>query len=146
MSLTIELPFPPSTNTFLRHFVLPGRRQATTCISEKGREFFQAVGRVLLADRLLIPKLHGPLSVVIELHPPDRRSIDPDNRIKATLDSLKRRPKDKKQFPGAWVFADDDSQVHDVRAFLSHIIPGGKAVVTLAEAAPELFAEAEVEV
>jgi crossover junction endodeoxyribonuclease RusA len=127
--LVIELPWPPTTNTFLRHFILPGRTNVSTCISAKGREFYAAVGLLLLEKRL--PKLAGPLAMVIELYPPDRRKIDVDNRNKPTLDALKRRPKDKKQLPGAWLFADDDSQVIDLRAILKHVVPGGKAVVTL---------------
>jgi crossover junction endodeoxyribonuclease RusA len=127
--LVIELPWPPTTNTFLRHFILPGRKNVSTCISAKGRKFYAAVGLLLLEKRL--PKLAGRLVMVIELYPPDRRKIDVDNRNKPTLDALKRRPKDKKQLPGSWLFADDDSQVIDLRAILKHVVPGGKAVVTL---------------
>lgn len=144
-SLTIELPWPPSTNTFLRHFLLPGRKHPSTCISEKGREFFKEVGRILIKNRLKLPKLEGPLAVTIEIFPKDRRKIDVDNRAKAVLDSLKRRPKDKKQFSGAWIFADDDSQVHDLRLILRNIVPNGKAIVTLtklpSESQPNLFVE-----
>jgi Holliday junction resolvase RusA-like endonuclease len=142
--LVIELPWPPTTNTWLRHFVLPGRKNVSTCISARGREFYAAVGLLLLERRL--PKLAGALAVVIELYPPDRRKIDVDNRNKPILDALKRRPKDKKQLPGAWLFADDDSQVKDLRTILWPCDPGrGRAVVTLTpivggEVQTELFA------
>ena len=127
--LVIELPWPPTTNTWLRHFILPGRKNVSTCISAKGREYYAEVGLLLLEKRL--PKLKGPLAMVIELYPPDRRHIDVDNRNKPILDALKRRPKDKKQLPGAWLFAEDDSQVQDLRTILGPCRPGGKAVVTL---------------
>ncbi len=71
--------------------------------------------------------------MVIDLYPPDRRRIDVDNRNKPILDALKRRPKDRKQLPGAWVFADDDSQVKDLRTVLKQVQPGGKVVVTLTQ-------------
>lgn len=142
--LTIELPWPPSTNTFLRHFLLPGRKHPSTCISEKGRQFFKEVGS-LLANNPKLPKLEGPLAVTIELYPKDNRRIDVDNRAKSLLDSLKRRPKDKKQENGAWIFADDDSQVKDLRCILRHVVPGGKAIVTFTklpgESQPKLFVD-----
>ena len=129
MTLVIELPWPPSTNTFLRHFILPKRKHVSTCISARGRDYYAEVGALLLEKWL--PKLAGALAVVVELYPPDRRKIDVDNRNKPILDSLKRRPKDKKQLPGAWLFADDDSQVEDLRTILRPCVPGGKAIVTL---------------
>ena len=82
--LVIELPWPPTTNTFLRHFILPGRKNVSTCISAKGREFYATVGLLVFEKR--IPKLAGPLAMLIELYPPDRRKIDVDNRNKPTLD------------------------------------------------------------
>ena len=90
-----------------------------------------AVGLILAEKKY--PKLGGPLAVLIELYPPDRRRIDVDNRPKAILDSLKRREKDKKQIPGAWIFAEDDSQVKDLRTILRDIVPGGKVVVTISK-------------
>ena len=82
--LVIELPWPPSTNSFLRHFILPGRKHVSTCISAQGREYYATVGLLLLEKRL--PKMAGALAVVIELYPPDRRKIDVDNRNKPILD------------------------------------------------------------
>ena len=127
--LVLTLPWGPSTNTFLRHFVLKGHKHASTCISEDGRDYFREVGHLLLAKKAA--KIAGPIAMTIELWPPDRRSIDVDNRAKPILDALKRRPKDKDQLPGAWIFADDDSQVVDLRIVLRAVIPAGKAVVTL---------------
>ena len=142
---TVELPWAPSTNTFLRHFLLPGRKHPSTCISEKGREFYAAVGALLLETRPA--KFSGPLAATIELYPPDRRSIDVDNRNKSVLDSLKRRPKDLKQWPGAWLFAEDDSQVKEMHTFIRGIVPGGKVVCTITqlsgEIQPPLFASGE---
>ena len=131
---TIELPWPTSANALHRHFLLPGRKHPSTCLSQEGRDFYAAVNRLLLPHRLK-PKLAGQLAMTIELYPPTRANTDIDNRSKAVLDSLKRRPKDAKQIPGCWIFADDDSQVRDLRVVFRTIHPGGKAVVTIAKLA-----------
>lgn len=128
-TITFELPWPPSTNHYLRHFILPGRKAPSTCISADGRAFLCKVGWTLL--KLRIPKIVGELAMNIDLYPPNRRRIDVDNRAKPILDSLKRRPKDKDQIRGCWLFADDDSQVTVLRIAKRQVVPGGKAVVTV---------------
>ncbi len=154
--ITIELPWPPSTNTFLRHVILPigkgtprcpqckqyFKTRSCTLISEAGRDFLRVVDRMLYA--LDLPLMHGPLAIDVVLHPPNQRVIDLDNRLKAIQDSLKRRPKDEHQT--RWLFADDDSQIGDVHLSRGPIVPGGKAVVkisTLAgvEVQPAFFGE-----
>jgi Holliday junction resolvase RusA-like endonuclease len=126
-TLTLTLPWPPSTNTYLRHFVLRGHSHATTTISEAGRHYHAAVGAVLVQQR--VPKLAGPLAMRLELYPPDARPIDVDNFTKPLLDALKRRPRDKHQLPGAWIFADDDNQVRDLHTIIRHPLPGGTEIV-----------------
>ena len=136
-SITIELPWPPSVNHYTRHvqiFMGPAcphcKRHATSVralLSRDGRQWLKDVDRVLrgLGHR----PMHGPLTVHITLHPPDRRSIDVDNRQKPILDSLKRRPKDEDQT--TWIFATDDSQVIDLHTVKAGVIPGGKCIVTI---------------
>ena len=138
-SLTIELPWPPTTNTFLRHFVIEtkGRAMARTCISKKGREFYAEVSSLIAYGNY--PKLEGDLSVLIELYPPTKRKIDVDNRNKPVLDSIKCRPKDKNQILDSWIFADDDSQVKDLRTVMCDIVKGGKAIVTIKRFDPTEF-------
>jgi hypothetical protein len=106
--------------------------------SEDAKEYRRAVDAVLVEKGL--PTLVGPLRVVVDLYPPTRRKIDPANRLKALLDSLKRREtgRRKKGFSPAWdpkqrawLFADDDSQAVQGGWRLCPPVAGGKAVVTL---------------
>ena len=109
-----------------------------TLLSEKGREWYQTVDRILFAKKL--PRISGPLSLELLLFPPDRRKIDVDNRNKPVLDSLKRRDKDAQQM--AWLFADDDSQVKVLTTIMGPVTAGGKCIVTIkvlpGEVQPEL--------
>jgi len=138
-AVTIELPFPPSTNHYYRHVELPlgkggacpacGKRRSrvATLISSEGREWLKAVSNELFLEG--VRPISGPLSVEIILHPPNRRKIDVDNRQKPLLDALKRRPKDETQ--KAWLFADDDSQVEKLVTEKGPIVPGGGCIVTV---------------
>jgi Holliday junction resolvase RusA-like endonuclease len=113
-----------------------------TLISADGREWFKAVDAILVEKQL--PLIQGLVKVEIRLEQPDRRVIDPDNRIKAVLDSLKRRKNDEKQ--RRWLFADDDAQCDDVRAYRGGMFPGGRCIVTITpipQAQGSLFEEAE---
>ena len=136
-SITIELPWPPSANQYTRHVQITISRACPYCkrcgtsvralLSRDGRQYLKDVDRILrgLGHR----PMHGPLAVHITLCPPDRRSIDTDNRQKPLLDALKRRPKDEDQT--AWIFATDDSQVIDLHTVKAGVVPGGKCIVTI---------------
>ena len=141
MSVTLELPWPPSVNHYLRHVELPltkfrcpacqrfGKVRVATLISSDGRDWLRAVDRLLVEKKL--PLISGLLAVHITLHPPNRREIDVDNRGKPILDSLKRRPRDEKQL--RWLFRDDDSQVKDLHTVFGPIVEGGLAVVKITQ-------------
>lgn len=142
-SLTIELPWPPSDNALKTLFVI--KKRATSILSQEARDYYAAVSRLLVKRN--IPKLSGRLRVDVVLFPPDRRRIDASNRLKALMDSLKRRhlgrPKagrprvyDPKQM--GWLFASDDSQAVQGSWELRHIIPGGKCIVTLTKLPTQL--------
>ena len=79
--IELELPFPPSVNTYWRTF------QGRMLISKKGREYRKAV-----ADQVLIQKgakhYQGKVKVTIEAWRPDERRRDLDNLLKAPLDAL----------------------------------------------------------
>jgi hypothetical protein len=121
--------------------------------SEEAKEYRVAVDAVLAEKGL--PHLSGPLRTVVDLYPPTRRKIDPANRLKALLDSLKRREtgRRKRGFSPAydpkqraWLFADDDSQAVEGGWRLGPPVPGGQAVVTLTpitgvEVQNDLFAD-----
>ncbi|MFW6061885.1 MAG: RusA family crossover junction endodeoxyribonuclease, partial [Planctomycetota bacterium] len=79
-TIWIHLPYPPSVNHYFRN--VRGR----TLISRQGREYRKAVCR-LLADRGLAP-MQGPVGMLLQAHPPDRRRRDLDNLMKAVWDSL----------------------------------------------------------
>jgi len=79
--INLELPFPPSVNTYWRHY------NGHMLISKKGREY-----RQLVADQVLIQKgakhYIGKIKMTIEAWRPDERKRDLDNLLKAPLDAL----------------------------------------------------------
>ena len=155
LPVTLELPRPPSVNSYLRHVELPLSRGVCPCchrpmkvrvatlISADGRDWLRDVDRHL--GDLSLPVMVGPLSLSMVLHPGDRRAIDIDNFTKPTLDALKRRPKDKNQ--RRWLFK-DDSQFKRLEVEMGCIVPGGKAIVRVspiagAEIQTTMFEEQE---
>jgi Holliday junction resolvase RusA-like endonuclease len=98
----LDLPFPPSVNTYWRHV---GSR---VLVSKKGRQYQAEVSSLL--NRKRVKTLDGDLIVDIRLVPPDRRRRDVDNSLKALLDAM--------QFGGAY---HDDSQI--VRLTVEKVAP-----------------------
>lgn len=85
--IELELPWPPSVNTYWRHpsrGPLAGRH----LISEKGRIYRQQVLACVLQTKTATELVGNSLAVHIIAHPPDRRRRDLDNLNKAILDSL----------------------------------------------------------
>ena len=108
--MEIELPFPPSVNTYWR------RVGARTLISREGRAFRdQALKQCQGAQ-----KFTGGVGVRIWAHPPDRRRRDLDNLLKAPLDAL--------QHGGIY---EDDYQVGEIHLHRGECVPGGKLVIEL---------------
>ena len=145
-TLTIELPWPVSDNALKTTVVIKG--QGRTLLGAKARDYYASISSMLMAKR--VPRMSGRLRVDVVLHPPDRRVIDPANRLKAIMDSLKRRhlgravkgkarTYDPKQM--AWVFAEDDSQAVQGSWELRGIIPDGKVIVTLTKLPGEVQEE-----
>ena len=81
-ALTIDLPYPPSVNRYWRR--VGGR----TILSRDGRRYRGAVQAVCLERGLGARPLDERLLVRIGVHPPDRRTRDLDNVLKAVLDGL----------------------------------------------------------
>lgn len=94
----ITLPWPPSANTYYRR---SGRH---IHLSNKGRKFKMDAMATLKSLRLDAEQITERLTVRMELHPPNRRKFDIDNRIKPVLDALQR---------GGLIV--DDEQIDDLR-------------------------------
>jgi crossover junction endodeoxyribonuclease RusA len=116
--IEIDLPFPPSTNTYWRHVVLG--KSARTLISKRGRVYRQAVADEVLVALSSVSALAGPLACELELYPPDARRRDVDNYAKALLDALDH----------ADVYG-DDSQIRDLRIRMHPKSPPGRVTVRL---------------
>ena len=112
MVYDLELPYPPSVN----HYWRLGRGRVR--ISRSGRAFREAVGAALAAAG--VRPLAGPLSVQVEVFPPDATRRDLDNLQKALLDALAHG--------GAY---EDDSQIESLSIEKRAVVPGGRTLVTI---------------
>lgn len=121
----IELPYPPSTNTYWRH-PSKGPLAGRHLISEKGRAYRTDVQEAILLQR--IKPIAGRLAVEILAFPPDRRQRDTDNILKALLDGITHA--------GVW---GDDSQIrrHSVE-FADEVVKGGKVIILIQAFEPVL--------
>ena len=115
----LELPFPPSVNTYWRH-PTNGRLAGRHLISEKGREYRQAV--IAEAGRYQLPKMQGKLSVHIDAFPPDNRRRDLDNMMKGLLDGLVHAQ-----------VIEDDSQIDKLSIERGVVCKGGRVRVYVSE-------------
>ncbi len=108
MSVTIRLPFPPSSNLYWR--TIYRGKYPHTYLSKEGKRFRELVLAAVIEHRGGVPKpMVSRLAVFIEAVVPDRRKRDIDNLFKATLDAL--------TYARVW---EDDSQIDDLR-----IVRGG---------------------
>lgn len=109
--LDIRMPFPPSVNSYWRNV---GGRMV---LSAGARKFHD---RALCAMEKQIGGRHelfcGPVRVEAVLHPPDRRTRDLDNYLKAMLDACTRA--------GIWT---DDSLVREIRIAFGEVRRPGLA-------------------
>ena len=113
MLATLELPLPPSMNTYWRNF------RGRTVLSAGGREYKVAVQEYVSVKN---PPKFGQerLGASITIFPRDRRALDLDNRLKALFDSLQ----------DAGVF-DDDSQFDRIYICRGMIKKGGGCTITI---------------
>lgn len=84
--LTLELPWPPTANTYWRHprrGVFAGKH----LISRTGRAYRETVQSLAMAQRG-VRGFKQPVHVSVALYLPDRRQRDIDNLNKALLDAL----------------------------------------------------------
>lgn len=133
--IELQLPYPPSVNTYWRH-LSKGPLAGRTLLSEAGRNYRETVMRELFSSKRVGT---ARVKVDIECRMPDRRKRDLDNVPKALLDALTHA--------GMWA---DDSQVDDLRVWRS-LVMGGVVLVRITPLEQpqvvmpeELFQEAEV--
>lgn len=112
MVLTLDLPYPPSTNRYYRNV---GFR---TLISREGRAYRRHACALLGGNGPRKPPADGRIALAMDAFPPDRRRRDLDNLQKAVLDALAH----------GGVYA-DDSQVDLLVVRRREPVAGGKVVV-----------------
>lgn len=115
----LELPFPPSVNTYWRH-PTTGRLAGRHLISEKGRAYRQQI--MAEAARYQLAKVEGRVSVHIDAFPPDNRRRDLDNMMKGLLDGLVHAQ-----------VIEDDSQIDRLSIQRGVVCKGGKVRVYVSE-------------
>jgi len=132
-TIVLELPYPPTANTYWRHV------GSKVLISAKGRQYREAVIWAVRKARGVgkVP----PEPIVSEIAflgfwwPPDLRRRDGGNLSKAVLDSLTHA--------GLWA---DDSRVVDERWVKRGVQPGGRLLLVIDEANPLGLALVEAQV
>jgi crossover junction endodeoxyribonuclease RusA len=114
MLATLQLPLPPSMNTYWRNF------RGRTILSKAARDYKQTVKEYVLLNKT--PYFGNVrLQAMITIFPRDKRSIDLDNRLKGLFDSLQN----------AGVF-DDDSQFDTIKIARGSIKKGGSCTIVIA--------------
>lgn len=120
--VTLELPFPPSVNSYWRTAIIHGSRR--TMISKAGRLYRDKVITQVRYDRkaMLNGTIREPVAVRVTLHRGDRRLYDVDNHFKAIGDALTHA--------GFW---EDDSLIDWLlieRGYVDTKSPGAKVEVS----------------
>jgi crossover junction endodeoxyribonuclease RusA len=113
MPITLELPLPPSINTYWRNF------RGRTVLSKGGKDYKIAVQEYVTTHN--VPKLGSErLQASITIFPRDKRKVDLDNRLKGLFDSLQ----------DAGVF-DDDEQFDLIIIKRGEMKQGGACTITI---------------
>ncbi len=119
--MILELPFPPSVNTYWGTRVVGKGKRAfiQRYINEPGKKFKRAVDEIFLVGNIT-EKFSGPLACTVDLYPPCNRRRDCDNYCKGLLDAL-----------GAVGLYEDDSQIIDLHIRMHPKRVPGSVVVTI---------------
>jgi len=112
----LYLNWPPTVNNYYTH------TRRGVFISKKGRLYRDSV----IADvREQAPDVYidDKIAITVYMFPPDRRTRDLDNYMKALQDSITKS--------GLW---EDDSLIDQVYTYRGEVIKGGQVVVKIEEA------------
>lgn len=119
--INLYLPWPPTVNSYYGT-----ARSGVKYITKKGRVFRELVEEALHEQ---VPGItvdeHIFLDVV--LYPPDKRTRDLDNYMKALLDAC--------TIGRLW---EDDSLIDQLHIYRGEVISGGQVKISIAEAGPIL--------
>ena len=127
---TIELPYPPTVNSYWGATVRNGK--VIHYLSKRAKAFRRDTMQACLVARAPFG-MPGCLEVWVELFPPDDRPRDVDNPLKALLDALQH----------AGIFY-DDNQVRTLHASMKHPVRGGRCAVTIERMSAENTRHAQV--
>lgn len=115
MLVTIQLPMPPTVNTYYRNF------RGRMVLGKKGREFKLAVQEIVTITN--IPSFRDKrLAAIITVFPPNKRKWDLDGRLKGIFDAL--------QDAGVY---DNDEQFDKIEVARGKIKPNGGCTVVIFE-------------
>ena len=118
--IVMELPYPPTVNTYWRHVIRSnkqGKPIPIVLISKRGRAYKKTVALLLAVAK--VRPLCGALKVCVKFYPPDKRKRDLDNCFKGLFDSL---------IPFAYK---DDSQIKKIVAEMLEPIKGGRVIIEI---------------
>jgi len=111
----LELEFPPTVNSYYGH-----NTRGIKYISKRGRTFRESCAELCLQQNAYGLSIDYRLSVDVILYPPDRRTRDLDNYMKALLDAL--------TLAKVWT---DDSLIDCLTIHRGSIVKGGKCAVRI---------------
>ena len=80
--IALELPWPPTINHYYRN------TKAGIFLGKSGRLYRAEVLQVVKYEAKITKPLESELEMAVKLFPPNRRSFDLDNRLKALLDAM----------------------------------------------------------
>mgnify|MGYP000256078139 CR=1 FL=1 len=115
--ITLTLPYPPSINNYY------GYVRGRVYIKKPGKVYRRAVWAYVKKEGF--PMLHGPLELMQQIYPPDRKRRDIDNINKCLLDALQH----------ADIMA-DDSQIKTMHQYMREPVKGGRVIVTISAQTP----------
>ena len=116
IDLFLELPFPPTVNSYY------SKTQRGIYISRKGREFRDMCATECREQNAYGLKLDLRLCLDVILYPPDKRTRDLDNYMKALQDSL--------SVAKVWL---DDEQIDELHIHRGVQVKSGKCAIRISE-------------